>query len=297
MGSFPHALVENKEEELEEPRSSSPAAKRPRVEDASKEDRLLGGLRFGQPLFDLEEQRLLQSLLPQLEDVCRSHSGGASHVMLQGFGVSAPQECPALGGNGGFPDPVTAERLLAIARNQVQALENRPTCLLSVRILLSPPGAPAQSWHLDYAGPGYEGVKARTVFVALTPATADNCTEFLHFRSPSARHAFDQKLLGTSSGVRCIGIPEEAVDVQSVLMDKFDVAWLETSRTIHRRGPNTSAFTRATLNVDYSLETEERLRVIGFVDDDMRTAQACPFQAVGPSVVDDLHSEVVVELE
>ena len=41
-------------------------------------------------------------------------------------------------------------------------------------MLLSPPGAPAQPWHLDYAR---EFSTVDTIFVAATAATADNATE------------------------------------------------------------------------------------------------------------------------
>lgn len=270
---------------------ASPAAEE---SEAAAQDEL-GGMRLGHPLVCLEDHEVLRSLLPRLEEIGRSHAGG-SHVMLRGFGVAEAQDQEEERKRD-FPDQATVDRLLAIARSQVLRLESRATCLLSVRILLSPPGAPAQQWHLDYAGPGYEGVKARTLFVALTPSTLDNCTEFLRFRSLSARKTFEQQLQGAAEGRGCVGLPKAAVEVQPVRMDQFDVAWLETSRTIHRRGPNTSAFVRVTLNVDYSLESEETLGRIGFVDDDMRTAQACPFRTVGPSVVDDLHSEIVVSLE
>lgn len=268
---------------------SSSAAKQPAAFTTTHD---LGGVRLGQPLACPEDHKFLVSLLPQLEEIGRSHSSG-SHVMLRGFGVSEAQE----ESKNGFPDQATTDRLLAIAHSHVQALESRPTCLLSVRILLSPPGAPAQLWHLDYAGPGYESVKARTVFVALSPATTNNCTEFLRFQSKSARDMFERQIHGVGEERGRVGLPAAAVEVHSVLMHPFDVSWLDTSRTIHRRGPNTSDFVRVTLNVDYSLESEETLRRIGFVDDDMRTAQGCPFRTVGPSVVDDLHSEIVVLLE
>lgn len=246
------------------------------------------GVRCGRPLECSEDKLFLSSLLPKLEEIAHSHAGG-SHVMLSGFGVQEAEY-----GASSFLDRSTTERLVAIARSQVEAIEKSVNfCLLSVRILLSPPGATAQPWHLDYAGPGLEQVRARTVFVALTRASADNCTELLRFRTPSQSAAFERRRAVCNGR---IDVTKADVRAVPVCMSQFDVTCVDTSRVVHRRGRNTSNFVRMTLNVDYSLETKESLEEIGFVDDDTESAKEYPFRTVGPAIVDDLHSEVVVHV-
>ena len=68
------------------------------------------------------------------------------------------------------------QRLLVLSRTLVARFEP-DALLLSVRLLVAPPGFAAQGWHLDYRA--FDSLNAQTLFAALTPCTRENCTELL----------------------------------------------------------------------------------------------------------------------
>ena len=52
--------------------------------------------------------------------------------------------------------------------------------ILSVRLMVSPPGSKAQPWHLDYSG---TSANCQSVFVNISKSVKGNCTEYVEFES------------------------------------------------------------------------------------------------------------------
>ena len=57
------------------------------------------------------------------------------------------------------------QRLLALSRTLVAQFDS-DALLLSVRLLVAPPGFAAQGWHLDYRA--FDSLNAQTLFAACT---------------------------------------------------------------------------------------------------------------------------------
>ena len=271
---------------------------------------------------------------------------GPSHVMLYGHGAPAPPPMHLLCDG-------ERQRLLALARRLVAGFEPS-ALLLSVRILVAPPGFAPQGWHLDYRA--HDCLATQTVFAALTPCTAENCTEMLVPADEPAMARLDEAvgeelLRAPAASGRVVQVASRQMSLQPLLMESFGVCCVVTSRLPHRRGPTlAAAHTRVVLNVDFttcSAATAQsgrqpsawspqraqggssnapgggigrspakvpsagpevnasaldghsgsaaKLQAIGFVDDDAFAARTSG-GIVGRSIVDDLHSEVVVEV-
>ena len=112
--------------------------------------------------------------------------------------------------------------------------------LVSVRILITKPRAPAQAWHLDYTSP-----LSGNLFITLTEATLDNTTETIEFMGPCAMEA----LLGAPDEVAICDYPHR---VKKHVSPEGMLLHLRPG-TLHRRGENRSDFTRETLAIDYTL--------------------------------------------
>jgi len=162
-----------------------------------------------------------------------------------------------------------------------------------------------QDWHLDYRASGVQDTS--TIFVAMSPTAEDNCTEVLRFRQGSDATAFEQEVeqevstrllqnrSGSPVGALCVEVQGSQVELAPLVMAEHEAVCVSTARLIHRRGRNTSSFTRLTLNVDYTRRSPEELDQAGFVDDDSE-ASITRGGLVGQAFIDDLHSEVVVKL-
>ena len=216
---------------------------------------------------------------------------GPSHVMLYGHGAPAVLPSTVSAGD--------AQRLLTLAGSLVAGFEPH-ALLLSVRLLVAPPGYEPQGWHLDYRA--FDCLATQTVFAALTPCTAENCTELLMPTDEGAAARLDaavaEELLrapADGAGLMVQVSPRQVV-LQPLLLERFGVCCVPTGRLPHRRGPTlAAAHTRVVLNVDFTTCSPAKLHAIDFVDDDAFEA-ASSGGIVGRAVVDDLHSEVVVEI-
>ena len=206
-------------------------------------------------------------------------SAEPNHVML--FGHGAPPSLP-------LSDDT--QRLLALSRTLVARFEP-DALLLSVRLLVAPPGFAAQGWHLDYRA--FDSLNAQTLFAALTPCTRENCTELL---LPADAAQLERDVAEQLLRDRLVvDVAPSDVSERPLLLDEFAVCVVPTSRLPHRRGPTVAAgHTRVVLNVDFTTCSPAKLAAIGFVDDDAVSAAEGTF--VGRDVVDDLHSEVVVRV-
>eukprot|EP01063_Lacrimia_lanifica_P015543 TRINITY_DN22263_c0_g1_i1.p1 TRINITY_DN22263_c0_g1~~TRINITY_DN22263_c0_g1_i1.p1 ORF type:complete len:296 (+),score=63.95 TRINITY_DN22263_c0_g1_i1:128-889(+) len=210
------------------------------------------------------------------------------HVMAYGYGAPTPPVTLLLSAG-------RRAQLLAIAGALARGFSAEAR-LLSVRLLVAPPGAGAQQWHLDYRS--HAGLNTRTVFAAMTPATEENCTEMLVPADRAAADNFERRVEAVESRDEMpqVAVPAANFQPMSLLLDTFEVACVATSRLPHRRGPTgacAAGRVRVTLNVDYTECSEAALQRIGFLDDDSVTASASG-GVVGRAVVDDLHSEIVV---
>eukprot|EP01062_Namystynia_karyoxenos_P037118 TRINITY_DN27024_c0_g1_i1.p2 TRINITY_DN27024_c0_g1~~TRINITY_DN27024_c0_g1_i1.p2 ORF type:complete len:257 (+),score=40.26 TRINITY_DN27024_c0_g1_i1:68-772(+) len=163
------------------------------------------------------------------------HAAAASeafHLMIWGRGVD---EDGSAGADGAA---------CAVARRLVAELLPH-LGIVSIRMLYSPPGCPAQQWHLDFA---QDFGEVRTIFVGVTSATADNCTELLRFGSGEADLV--AKARGTGRPLpraEWSAVPHSIVPVE---MAQWETVVLHTSHCFHRRGANHSGATRVTFNID-----------------------------------------------
>ncbi|CAE7742068.1 PEP4 [Symbiodinium pilosum] len=120
--------------------------------------------------------------------------------------------------------------------------------VISIRVLFSPPGSPAQPFHLDYAQHFSE---VRTIFISASPSTASNCTEWLDFGETNSEIvARARQLVQKGITLELSDLSPHKPAVQSLVLDAGQVCVLRTSHVFHRRGPNRSEFTRITFNVD-----------------------------------------------
>ena len=196
--------------------------------------------------------------------------------------------------------------------------------ILSVRLMVSPPKSPAQSWHLDYAG---TSAKCRSVFVNVSKSTFDNCTEHIEFlnsddeidcinkskmyfakRRTEEVNLDDREVLENSKQ----GEPEveaedsspvspclkSEIDLQSLpsisdyehkigplIGDEFSIFHALTCQKFHRRSENRSDFTRITLGIDYSLEESS---AENFVCIDTKYSIGKGDSVVGKDIIDSL---------
>eukprot|EP00929_Paragymnodinium_shiwhaense_P047218 TRINITY_DN23946_c0_g1_i1.p1 TRINITY_DN23946_c0_g1~~TRINITY_DN23946_c0_g1_i1.p1 ORF type:complete len:226 (-),score=35.98 TRINITY_DN23946_c0_g1_i1:115-792(-) len=123
-----------------------------------------------------EEQKLLLRL--EQKAVASATTRGPAHFMVSGHGVCDEESAEALD-EAGRRD-IEATRALA---EHLASIVSPGLDVISVRLLISPPGAPEQPWHLDYARQFRE---VHTLFVPLTPSTEETCTELLELQKPSA---------------------------------------------------------------------------------------------------------------
>jgi len=211
--------------------------------------------------------------------------------MVFGHGAPATGSDAAFGG-----DSADVQRLLAIsARLVAEFVRDGPSTLLSVRVLVAPPDCEAQQWHLDYRA--HPGLDTHTVFAALTACTASACTEVLMPRSDDIGERLEQSVEEALASERWrVKVQQDTVDLQPLLIEKFGVACVATGRLPHRRGPTRGdSGTRIVLNCDFTTSSPEA--VAGFVDDDAVLASSRQGGVVPRSVVDDLHQEVVIDLQ
>lgn len=199
-------------------------------------------------------------------------------------------------------------RLLSLTKKLVEVFDARSVTILSVRLLVAPPNCEAQLWHLDYRT--HASLNVQTVFAALTPCVADNCTEVLWPVSDDAQAELETAVNDRVTQLRRSqpSMDEQdiaVVDVRSssvvqipLLMDPYEVTCVATSRLPHRRGPTLDMelpMTRIVLNCDFTSCSEEEVDEIGFVDDDAATSKHTNCIS-HQNVVDDLHTEVVIRV-
>jgi len=226
--------------------------------------------------FDFDEESSLARLAARVPDQ-RLKCAEPCHFMIDGLNA----------GSGKDDADLTVARALAakLGAHIAPGLQ-----VISVRLLLSPPGAPAQPWHLDY---GQHFREIRTVFLALTPARSNNCTETLRFGRPeeSARvHALARSANGPLAP--SLWADERAsARAEPLLMERGQVCALRTSHVFHRRSANRSNYTRITFNVDLAWLVE----CARFIDLDTQRSLACG-RIAGREEVDEL-SEQDVSLE
>ena len=75
-----------------------------------------------------------------------------------------------------------SERLVQCVREKIGFEKSNATSIviLSVRLMVSPPGSKAQPWHLDYSG---TSANCQSVFVNISKSVEGNCTEYVEFES------------------------------------------------------------------------------------------------------------------
>ena len=152
----------------------------------------------------------------------------------------------------------------------------RETTILSVRLLVSPSGTAAQTWHLDYARhkrPNGKKLENQTIFVNLTESTIDNCTELLRFEDEESVRDWAQE---QANQKRDVVIDSPVTDSRFVPLNEaepceiagfpgfvYRAAYpagsafhIPTSEVFHRRGANHSDNTRVTLNIDFAYGTD-----------------------------------------
>lgn len=158
--------------------------------------------------------------------------------------------------------------------------------VISVRLLFSPPGAPAQPFHLDYAR---HFSQVKTIFVAVSPATASNCTEFLNLGSRNAE-LVSRAREATESGLPACDVEEfkRHSCVEQIVLDRWQVCMVNTVNVFHRRGANRSDFIRIAFNIDCAHLSDSP----DFVDVDMKRSLAQE-RVCGLDVVDDLDEQDV----
>ena len=231
----------------------------------------------------------------------------------------------------------TRDRLAEFARDLARRFAKRCDMrarVLSLRILVTPPNAPSQDWHLDFRANNGDDLQCRTIFVALTDATIDNCTEFFVTRpsvedrvekavrarkrdlrggpgtlcSPSQRTRSEMNLdtksadkHSTSPIVVKVKSSEIVSGVRSLRMRRNEIVCVNTSRLPHRRGASlASSDTRIVLNVDFTMVPEDRVLCDRppskiFVDDDWY-ASLSKCGVVPRAITDNLHSEVILRV-
>eukprot|EP00929_Paragymnodinium_shiwhaense_P047219 TRINITY_DN23946_c0_g1_i2.p1 TRINITY_DN23946_c0_g1~~TRINITY_DN23946_c0_g1_i2.p1 ORF type:complete len:281 (-),score=61.12 TRINITY_DN23946_c0_g1_i2:9-851(-) len=214
-----------------------------------------------------EEQKLLLRL--EQKAVASATTRGPAHFMVSGHGVCDEESAEALD-EAGRRD-IEATRALA---EHLASIVSPGLDVISVRLLISPPGAPEQPWHLDYARQFRE---VHTLFVPLTPSTEETCTELLELQKPSAdiaeiARAAHGPLPVEAWRPQCEGEPA----ILALVLDEWQCCVARTSHVFHRRSANTGAFTRITFNVDMASLRESP----NFVDVDCQRsllrARLCP---------------------
>jgi len=223
---------------------------------------------------DIEVSEDERSALLRLVDraLALNSSQGPAHYMVAGCGVLEDLER-------GDRDHACA---CALAKRLAAFIAPGFT-VISIRILLSPPGSPAQPWHLDFA---QDFSEVRTAFLAISPSSALNSTQILDFGDDAPRIA---EMARTSEGP----LPSEAwcdsvAQVWPITCSPWQLSMLRTSHAFHRRGENKSAFTRITFNVDMARLEESP----NFVDLDMQRALN-GHRLCSREVVDDLTEQDV----
>jgi len=183
-----------------------------------------------------------------------------------------------------FSDENLRVKLIRLCEKYAETLSKKE--ILSVRILVSPKNCEPQGWHLDYRGE-LEG--AKTIFVALTQCDETNSTEYLEFHSERDKCLFEQNVRSKSSNT---SVPVRNVIKKCLIMKPHDIVFMDTSHIPHRRGPTfQSQYTRIVLNIDVSDIKELHT----YYDSDFVDSLANGSIA-SRKVVDNLHSEVVVEV-
>eukprot|EP00940_MAST-03C_sp_MAST-3C-sp2_P000284 g284.t1 len=253
----------------------------------------------------------------------------SSEIMSDDADLSAVSGCPWT-----FLSEVTAETLALKLESAFAKRCDMRARVLSLRILVTPPNAPSQDWHLDFRANNGDDLQCRTIFVALTDATIDNCTEFfvtrpsvedrvekaVHARkrdlrggpgtlcSPSQRTRSEMNLdtksadkHSTSPIVVKVKSSEIVGGIRSLRMRKNEIVCVNTSRLPHRRGASlASSDTRIVLNVDFTMVPEDRVLCDRppskiFVDDDWY-ASLSKCGVVPRAITDNLHSEVILRV-
>lgn len=148
--------------------------------------------------------------------------------------------------------------------------------ILSVRLLISPPGCDKQRWHLDFVKSFTDAMAA---LIPVTPSTAENPYEVLDLGGKQHTDALAEiaraagRPLETDEWQHLAPLQQHAKAVP-LLLDSFELALVKNSHAFHRRGRNSSNYSRITFTVDMapmwqdpkfvdldSLESRERGRV------------------------------------
>jgi len=180
--------------------------------------------------------------------------------------------------------------LIGLCERYVDMFEKKAG-ILSVRILVSPKGCEAQQYHLDYKRDSQ--FDCRTLFVALTPSTPENCTEYLEFKNEHDEFLFQKRVDKCSDASGMTTIPVTNVRKKCLIVKPHDIVFMNTSKIPHRRGPTFhSTFTRIVLNIDITPHIKELSK---FEDTDYldSLSNGC---IASQKVVDDLHSEIVIQV-
>jgi hypothetical protein len=211
-----------------------------------------------------EECAALESIVASMGTVSEP-----CHFMISGRGVKEQEEA----------EVPAAVQILRRAALRIGA----HGVVVSVRVLFSPPNAPPQAFHLDYAK---ELRSIDTFFVAVTPSTCENCTEILQFASDETETSVREHALASRVPLE----PHEwqlpsaaALRVVPILMRRWDSVVLRTTSAFHRRSANRSGFLRVTFNVDVAVD-DAAGAADGFVCVDtqrsLATGRVCPHSAV-----------------
>eukprot|EP01065_Artemidia_motanka_P052702 TRINITY_DN958_c3_g2_i1.p1 TRINITY_DN958_c3_g2~~TRINITY_DN958_c3_g2_i1.p1 ORF type:complete len:239 (+),score=10.57 TRINITY_DN958_c3_g2_i1:415-1131(+) len=161
--------------------------------------------------------------------------GSPHHIMLWGKGVDD-------GGTGCDADVWGV--VSRLVQKTVPGLD-----VLSVRLLVSPPGSPAQPWHIDYA---QDFRTVWTILLGLTPSTELNCTELLRFGTPGDGVELEllERARKQAAPLRRDDWSSQPHSIVPLVLEQWEAVVLQTSHCFHRRGPNRTSEFRITLNVD-----------------------------------------------
>lgn len=230
--------------------------------------------------FDLgeSETKHLQTLS---DEVLREFPrAGPMHFMIAGMNVEEEHSPSSL-----IRGRVDMQALTALASRLVRQLAPGLD-IISVRMLFSPPGSRAQAWHLDFAKHFSE---VKTIFIAVTPSSAANCTEVLDLGNDSERICARAR---ASKGPFQLPAYECKARIAPLLLDQWKVCQLRTSHAFHRRGANTSDYVRVTFNVDVASGAEAP----NFKDLDLERA-LLGTRVIGQDIIDELEEQdVTLEL-
>ena len=128
--------------------------------------------------------KILQNLVAgrEFEDRLFSSKSEPYHLMLYGLNAESEASSSVSHCISSEKWKYLSELLVQYVRVKMGFEESNASSIviLSVRLMVSPPGSKAQPWHLDYSG---TSANCQSVFVNISKSVKGNCTEYIEFES------------------------------------------------------------------------------------------------------------------